>query len=237
MDNRVAAYACGEWRDVSSIPAVRQAGEAPKVVLRADFEKEDAKPIVASETVGSAVLTTAANEVVAGKRSLKGDARTSNAEWNEFFHLRQGILLPHQAYRVTFDYKVLARSPKAQFYALFRQASKPDSSESWQDWKGEAGVTGHVAMPLTTRNSADYYLIIGIQNQGALAIDNLVIETDPANAPFDAPLPAPVRDWKSSGNTTYYVDSAGGNDSADGTGAKSGMANAEARQCGRVRAG
>lgn len=197
-------------------PAVRQAGETPKVVLRADFEKENARQIVAPEKADSAVLTTEPNEVVAGKRSLKGDARTSNAEWNEFFHLRQGVFGPRQAYRVTFDYKVLARSPKAQFYALFRRAGKADSSESWRDWKGEAGTTGHIEMTVTTRAAADYYLIIGIQNQGALAIDNLVIRTDPISVPFDAPLPAPARTWKSSGNTPYYVDSAGGNDKAVG---------------------
>ena len=61
--------------------------------------------------------------------------------------------------------------------------------------------------------------IIGIKGRGAVAIDDLVIRSDPNARPPDAKLPAPHRTWKSPGKTTYYVDSVGRSDSADGTSA------------------
>jgi len=203
----------------TQVLAAPQANEVPQTVLSADFETGDATSIVAPVQIATSILTTAADEIVAGKRSLKGDARGSNTEWNEFFHSRQGLFKAKEAYRITFDYKILARNPNTKFYALFRRSSQAAGAAGnvgWTDWQGDVGATGHVETSFTTRNADDYYLIIGIQNQGAIAIDNLVIKTDPANHPPDVKAPAPVRTWKSPGHTTYYVDSVQGNDANDG---------------------
>jgi hypothetical protein len=66
------------------------------------------------------------------------------------------------------------------------------------------------------RNATDYFLIIGIQHQGALALDHIVIRATPAVPLPDIRLPVPKRTWISPGHATYYLDSAHGNDSADG---------------------
>ena len=158
-------------------------------------------------------------EEVGGKPSLLGDSRASNGEWNEFFHLKQGILLPERAYRISFDYRALARADNTKFYALFRRKGGSDTVD-WQDLTAASGTTGHVDMAIVTHHAADFQLIIGIQHHGAMAINNLVIVTDPEHTPLNIALPDPKRTWKSSGRTTYYIDSMHGDDAANGLSAR-----------------
>ncbi|MDQ2732720.1 MAG: right-handed parallel beta-helix repeat-containing protein, partial [Armatimonadota bacterium] len=192
------------------------AAEAPQTVLSADFEGAAVDSIVAPDHLSSVALTTDPKEVVAGKQSLKGDSRASTTEWNEFFHSRTGFFRAKEAYRVSFDYKVLARDADARFYALFRRSGGGAGNDGWTEWQGAAGTTGHTDMSYTTRNQSDFILIIGIRNRGALAIDNLRIQTDPANHPVDVRLPEPHHTWKSPGKAKYFVDSVNGADANDG---------------------
>jgi hypothetical protein len=160
-------------------------------------------------------LTTEPNEEIGGKRSLKGDSCSSTMEWNEFFHLRQGILKTKEAYKVTFDYRVLAKAENAKFYALFRREGGSDTV-AWTDLTAGVGVTGHAEMAISTRGAGNYTLIIGIQNHGAMAINNLIIQTTPEQRPVEVPLPNPQRIWKSPGDREYYLDSLHGNDTDTG---------------------
>ena len=193
-------------------PAVR-AEDAPKTVLRMDFAADDLARVLSPAGSASATLTTDTAEEVGGKKSLKGDSRAAASEWNEFFHSKTGLLASKEAYTVSFDYRVIARAPNAKFYVLARRAGSAAGSAGWKDWTGEAGAAGHVETTFTTRD-ADDVLIIGIQNKGALAINNLTITTVPTLRPPD--LPAPKRIWKSLGGTAYYVDSARGKDADTG---------------------
>lgn len=197
-------------------PAIR-ADEAPRTILHMDFGGDDLARVLSPAAAAAATLTSDPAEEVGGKKSLKGDSRGGASEWNEFFHSKTDLLAPQEAYQVSFDYRVIARALNAKFYVLARRAGGGAGSAGWKDWAGEAGETGHVETAFTTRE-ADDILILGIQNKGALAINNLTLTATPVPRPPD--LPAPKRTWKSPGGTAYYVDSAGGSDTSDGHGAR-----------------
>ena len=198
-------------------PAVLRAQPGPltpKTILALDFAQSGPEAVMTPADATKALLTTAPAETVAGSgRSLKGDSRASGAEWNEFFHSRDDLFAPRGAYRVSFDYRVIARAGAANFYTLFRRTGAKNT-EGWQEWQGDAGATGHVETTLATRDAANFYWIVGIHGAGALTIDHLRIVTDPTATPPD--VPHPTRTWHSPGGTTYYVDSVGGSDAADG---------------------
>lgn len=211
---------------IAATPAVR-AADAPRTVLHMDFAADDPARVL-SPADAAVTLTTDPAEEVGGRKSLKGNSRAAASEWNEFFHSKTGLLGPKEAYQVSFDYRVIARAANAKFYVLARRSGS-NSSAGWKDWAGEAGETGHVETAFTTQG-ADDILIIGIQNKGALAINNLTITSTPAPRPPD--LPAPKRTWKSPGGTAYYVDSAGGDDASNGRSVRRPW-----RSLGRVNAG
>ena len=66
-------------------------------------------------------------------------------------------------------------------------------------------AVGILETSFVTHNANDFYFIIGIQNKGAMAIDNLVIQTDPANRPITARWPEIKRTWKSPERTAFSV--------------------------------
>ena len=200
----------------ASVPAAR-AADAPKTVLHMDFAADDPARVLSPADAAAATLTSDPAEEVGGRKSLKGDSRAAASEWNEFFHSKTGLLSPKEVYTVSFDYRVLARAANAKFYVLARRAGSTTGSAGWKDWAGEAGETGHVETTFTT-SGADDILIIGIQNKGALAINDLTLTATPAPEPPG--LPAPARTWKSPGGTAYYVDSAAGSDANDGHSAR-----------------
>lgn len=194
-----------------------RAADAPKTILHMDFGGDDPGRVLSPADAAAAVLTTDPAEGIGGRKSLKGDSRGGASEWNEFFHSKTGLLAPKEVYTVSFDYRIIARAPNAKFYVLARRAGSSSAGMGWKEWAGETGETGHVETAFTTRDP-DNILIIGIQNKGALAINNLTLASAPAPRPPD--LPAPKRTWKSPGSTAYYVDSGGGNDASDGHSAR-----------------
>ena len=213
---------------VAAAPVARADG-APRTVLHMDFAADDPARVLSPADAAAATLTTDPAEEVGGRKSLKADSRAAASEWNEFFHSKPGLLAPTAAYTVSFDYRVLARAANAKFYVLARRAGSSGSGTGWKEWTGSAGETGRVATAFTTPDP-DEILILGIQNQGALAINNLTLTSTPAPRPPS--LPAPTRTWKSPGGTAYYVDSAGGSDADNGRSARHAW-----RSLSRVNAG
>jgi len=209
-------------------PAVR-ADDAPRTVLHMDFAADNLARVLSPADASSAILTADPREEVGGKKSLKGDSRAAASEWNEFFHSKIGLLTPQKACQVSFDYRVIARAPNAKFYVLARRAGSGTAGDGWKEWVGKPGDTGHVETAFTTRE-ADDILIIGIQNRGALAINNLTLTATPVPRP--PVLPAPKRTWESPGGTAYFVDSARGADTNDGHSARRAW-----RSLNRVNAG
>ena len=162
---------------------------------------DDPLQLIAPDAAASAKLTTDPAERVDGKPSLKCDSRLSTGEWNEFFHSKVGLFQPNKAYKVSFDYKVLARDPNTLFYSLFRKVDGGDKAAGWTEWGDGPGKTGHVEMAFVTRGVENGILIVGIQHKGALSIANIQITADPAHRPVIVTLPTLRRTWKSPGNT------------------------------------
>ncbi len=190
--------------------------EKPRVVVQADFSVDPPSAVLAPSEAAGAVLTTNPTEEVAGKKSLEADSRASSQEWNEFFHSRPGFLQANEAYKISFDYKILARTPSTQFYALVRPADTDGSGQAWVDWSGPVGKIGHAEINVVVHDMLNDILVLGIQHGGAASISTVTIMTDPENRPLSASLPDPKRTWMSPGRTTHYADSAGGDDAASG---------------------
>ena len=176
----------------------------------------DPLQLITPGEAASAKLTTDPAEGVDGKPSLKGDSRLSASEWNEFFHSKVGLFQPNEAYKVSFDYKVLARDTTARFYSLFRKVDGGDKGVGWTEWADGPGKTGHIEMAFAAQGVENRILIIGIQHKGALSIANIQITAVPSQRLVVVSLPPLRRTWKSPGNTTYYADSVQGSDAADG---------------------
>jgi hypothetical protein len=203
---------CGCLAALASTLAGAAEPPAPTTVLTVDFED----PAAAAALAEGLTITTDPAQVIAGKASLKGDSRGSAGEWNEYLHSRPGLFKAREAYVVTFDYRLLARgSGQTKFYALFRRAAN-QANHGWWDLDAKPGEIGHAVCDLWTGGAGDWYLILGIEFAGAVAVDNVVIRTDPANRVPEPRWPAPQRTWQSPGGTSYYVDSAAGDDAADG---------------------
>jgi hypothetical protein len=202
-------------RDQPKEDVAPAAGDASQTVLRADFEKPDALAEVgATDQQRMSKLTRNQAEVIGGKTSLMGDSRRSKEEWNEFFHCKTGIFKDGEAYKVTFDYKILASGAKTKFYALLK-GSKTPANTGWVILPGDPGQTRKGETAFVARGD-DAFFAVGIKNQGAIAIDNLVVQTNPTERPVVVALPEINRTWKSAGRTTYYVDSVLGNDTNNG---------------------
>ena len=192
---------------------VSRAADVPRTIVSVNFGTEAPEKILSADS--TATLTSDPREEVGGQKSLKGDSLAATTEWNEFFHSRPGLLPPKEAYKVSFDYKILARTGTAEFYALFRRAGN-NQSQDFTNLRSDVGAVGHAELSFAPRSDGDYYLIIGIHHQGAMTVNNIVIQTDPAHRPVLALWPVPTRTWQSPGRTGYFVDSRHGNDAADG---------------------
>lgn len=198
-----------------SPPATAQ--NIPQTILRADFGTVSPDQVLDTSRVSPSSVTANPADEVDGAPSLMADSRSNTTEWNEFFHSKAGLFQPKVAYKVSFDYKILAANPGAQFYALFRRTGANSwVSDQFTYFSGPAGVTQHESISFYPDQAADFYMIIGIENQGAIAINNLVVQTDPDNTPPDISLPQPTRTWNAPAHATYYIDSVDGDDAAGG---------------------
>ncbi len=187
--------------------------DQPKTVLDLNFAKTRSLQSASFTTLYSS-LTSDPSLEADGSPSLVADTRKTTGEWNEYFHLKEGVLKANTAYVISFDYKPLAAAKGARFYALFRRPGAIAPSLTYLS--GKTGEAQRITLSFPPADTSDYALILGIQNQGAIAINNIVIRTDPAHTPRVMSLPVAKRTWNSPGHATYYIDSLHGDDSASG---------------------
>lgn len=182
---------------LSSYPAL---GE-----IRFKFDFENGLP--SELRIAGAGLTDASDLVLNGRYSLLCDARHGRGDWNEFLHTKRRSIPFEKGhlYRVRFDYRVLVprdeitRTPG--YYYLARSASHPSGGIFDQMYwlADDATGAGTEVREFPMVAADDYYLIIGIQNQGAMVIDDLVIEDLGLMAtqkvrPIKTRFPCPYRD-------------------------------------------
>lgn len=189
----------------------------PQTVMRINFGKMKLSEVTAHEPLAFSIITSQPTEEVDGTPSLMGDSRGSSNEWNEFFHSKPGIFKANTAYTVTFNYKIVSTTADTEFYALFRRdGTGAAPSSSFTILHGSLGHTQTIKLSFSATPYDDFALIFGIENKGALSINNIVIKTDPqANLPTIA-LPSNDRIWKAVPDKTYYVNSTLGNDASNG---------------------
>jgi len=219
------------------IPAGCRAQTNATPALSVDFATTQPDDILTPGAVPAPTVTTDPAEEVDGSASLKADSQPFHYQWNEFFHLKPGYFAARTAYVVSFNYKILASNPATKFYALFRHSGgNTGQTEQFKQFTGDPGATGTAVLNFPADTDADFGLVIGIENQGAIAINRLTIVPDPAHTPGpggpviasstepedaavtlpNVKLPHPERTFTSPGATNYYLDSVSGDDASDG---------------------
>lgn len=154
-------------------------GDFPNPIFSQDFE---ADPPVAWVLSRDAVLTREPDRVLSGKRSLAVDTTPGTNVWNEFLTSPDGLFKPGGNYHISFDYRwIQGKADEARLYALLRSKSK-ESTQAPDIWLGgkssdefSGGLSGRLQKVLRIRKFADYYLVVGVKDKGALSIDNLKI--------------------------------------------------------------
>jgi len=142
-------------------------------IFRCDFESGIPKDLI----VRGATLTRDPSYVISGRSSLFCDTRQSNIRWNEFLHTAPSIRFSHgKKYLVTFNYRIIDPGKKARLYMLLRSRSGNKDLDLYGPfWTREPGGIGNVEKLFVVEKTNDYYLIIGVENQGAFVIDDLQI--------------------------------------------------------------
>lgn len=122
----------------------------------------------------SGQVSTTSGEVISGGYSLKG---TAGAEWTEFAISDPNRLKlePNKRYIITFDYKVLSGFNGGDYaYAIVRSAAGGNENDAmFAVFDGPAGTQQSKWFAFETRNYADYKIIFGLHNSGAISIDNI----------------------------------------------------------------
>ena len=128
--------------------------------------------------------TTTADEVIAGKTSLRLDSSASDAEWHECLTSDAGLIPAGTTVEVRFAYRWLAKpdakAPAGQnafLYSLLRSAAAAGkdigwTTRTWDDFSGKDGVVRRV---LTTGPDAGYRLIVGVHRRAQVVIDDLTV--------------------------------------------------------------
>lgn len=145
--------------------------------VRIDFEPPgNAREVAAPDGAEGHLVSTGA---LAGQRSLLADSRETAGRWHEVLHVK-GLVQPGRGYELSYRYRVLAVADDTQFYAVFRSPST--QHRALRDaWREAAEATGTRTVRFTTGEPADYQFILGVENQGAILLDDVILrELGPA---------------------------------------------------------
>ncbi|BBH25039.1 hypothetical protein Back11_63840 [Paenibacillus baekrokdamisoli] len=160
------------------------------------------------ERSGNGAIVADLDKVIDGSYSAYGKAGES-VDWHEFlFTDKNKIKLePGATYTVTFKAKTLAApGPSGTFYFLARTKSGGNAQDvGVNNWTDAPGDPYTKSFTFTLKGYEDYYLIWGLHNGGALAVDNIVIKKD-ASVPIELPVQYRLDANLFPGSTTVYGD-------------------------------
>ncbi|MFD0713865.1 S-layer homology domain-containing protein [Paenibacillus sp. GCM10027626] len=160
------------------------------------------------ERSGNGVVTADADKIIAGGYSAFGEADES-VDWHEFLYTDKSKikLEPGATYTVTFKARTLAAPGAAgSFYFLARTKSGGNAQDvGVNNWTDVSGDPYSKSLTFTLKGYEDYYLIWGLHNGGALAVDDIVIRKE-ASVPIELPIQYRLNADLFPGVTTVYGD-------------------------------
>ena len=173
--------------------------EAPRTVLHLDFAADDPGQCPVARRRRAAMLTTDPAEEVGGRRSLKGDSRAVPPSGTSFSTPRRACSTAKQTYKVSFDYRVIARAANARFYALFRAPGGDGKRavRAGRSGQGDAGAERACRNGVHHGGESRRHPHHRHPEQRGAGDQRPPLLTDPAARPPG--LPAPERTWKSPG--------------------------------------
>ena len=140
-------------------------------VVRIDFEPPGkAKELLATSVAAAQLVTKGA---LTGTRSLLADMSKAAGRWHEFLHV-DGVVEANRKYELSYRYRVVDASENAQFYAVVRSA-KTKNRALKDFWREDAGKDGVRTMRFETDAATDYRLLFGVENRGAILLDDLAL--------------------------------------------------------------
>lgn len=139
--------------------------------VRLDFEPPgDAQELTAPDGAEGHLVTTG---VLAGTRSLLIDSRQTTGRWHEVLHLT-GLVQPRHNYELSYRYRIVNAPEAVRFYAVFR--SPTTQHRALRDsWREDEGTDGTRTARFATGEPTDYQFIVGVENQGAVLLDDVVL--------------------------------------------------------------
>jgi hypothetical protein len=140
-------------------------------VVRLDFEPPgNAKEVIAPDGSEGRIVT---EDAIAGTRSLLADSRKTTGRWHEILHV-DGIVSPNRTYELSCKYHVVAAPDKAQFYTVVRSPTTQHRAirDFWREDDGKSGVR---TVQFQTEAAKDYQVLFGVENQGAVIWDDVVL--------------------------------------------------------------
>lgn len=113
-----------------------------------------------------------------GQPALEADTRRGKSEWNSCLSIPAGLLKAGKDYMITISYEVIdCAGPDNYFYSFVRSDHLGIDADQWQKWHGEPGATG-VARLRISMTAGDFYIVVGIHNQGAMRIREMKVYQD-----------------------------------------------------------
>lgn len=161
-----------------------------------DFELHQLSDIVRTAGLPIEVsyieLTDDDSEVCSGKVSYKADTTGISDGMYDVYVSPVGAMAPMQTYTVSFDYKILEKSKEDKFYYYVTSVSDPTAKVGYRSFdpatgaSDGSGVMNTVSYIVSTGDIDDAVFVFGIENQAAIALDNIDIEKyQPPSAGFD----------------------------------------------------
>ncbi|MDK8182635.1 hypothetical protein QP775_17455 [Paenibacillus sp. UMB4589-SE434] len=130
---------------------------------------------------GAGSITTDPDQIISGKNSafLKAD---STVEWKDMMYTDSNKVQfeKNTTYTVTFSYKSITQPVEdnnGYFYFTARGVGADyRSDKGWTEWNEKTGKKGTKTIEFKTGDEANYFLIWGIHNGGALSVDDVIIK-------------------------------------------------------------